>query len=54
MHKTKLKICTHTHTHTHTHIYILIGKLKENSIKFQIEVKLESNFVPYVPSNLSF
>ena len=32
----------------------LLLMYRENSIKFQIEVKLESNFVPYVPSNLSF
>ena len=35
------------------YIYIYI-KLKENSIKFQIGIQLESNFAPHVPSNLIF
>ena len=37
--------------HTHTHTY---AKLRENSIRFQIGIQLESNFASRVPSNLNF
>ena len=36
------------------YIYIYQAKMKENPIKFQIGIQLESNFVPRVASNLSF
>ena len=37
------------------YIYIYIQvKLSENSIRFQIGIQLESNFVSRVPSNLNF
>ena len=36
------------------YIYILIGKLRENPIRFQIGIRLESNFVLHVSSNLKF
>ena len=37
--------------HTHTHTY---AKLRENPIRFQIGIQLESNFAPRIPSNRSF
>ena len=42
------------HGVTSLSMYIIIGKLRENSIKFQIKIQLEPNFVPHVLSNLSF
>ena len=36
------------------YIYIYIIKPRENPIRFQIGIKLESDFTPCVPSNLSF
>ena len=37
------------------YIYIKkIPKLRENLIRFQIGIQLDPNFVPCIPSNLSF
>ena len=37
------------------YIYIYIEvKLRENPIRFQIRIQLESNFMPRVTSNLNF
>ena len=33
---------------------ITYAKLRENLIKFQIQIQIKSNFAPSVPTNLSF